>query len=117
MSEILPYFDLGNTRFASIDHRNQQYSIYAITDSAGAVSERYAYTAYGQPSFSWKNIFVRWSPWLVALALFQLIPLGLAGPFFYAAFATLIIGLHAYRLRGWRFRQNHLASPTTVLLK
>ena len=31
-------------------HRNQQYSIYAITDSAGAVSERYAYTAYGQPT-------------------------------------------------------------------
>ena len=49
-SEILPYFDFGNPRFASIDHRNQQYSIYAITDTAGAVSERYAYTAYGQPT-------------------------------------------------------------------
>jgi RHS repeat-associated protein len=32
-------------------HRNQQYSIYALTDSSGAVSERYAYTAYGQPTF------------------------------------------------------------------
>jgi len=32
-------------------HRNQQYSIYALTDSSGNVSERYAYTAYGQPIF------------------------------------------------------------------
>ena len=32
-------------------HRNQQYSIYALTDSSGAVSERYAFTAYGQPTF------------------------------------------------------------------
>jgi RHS repeat-associated protein len=31
-------------------HRNQQYSTYAITSSAGTVLERYAYTAYGQPS-------------------------------------------------------------------
>jgi RHS repeat-associated protein len=29
-------------------HRNQQYSITAITTSTGAVAERYAYTAYGQ---------------------------------------------------------------------
>ena len=34
-----------------VDYRNQQYSIYALTDSSGAVSERYAYTAYGQPTF------------------------------------------------------------------
>ena len=34
-----------------VDQRNQQYSIYALTDSSGAVSERYAYTAYGQPTF------------------------------------------------------------------
>ena len=32
-------------------HRNQQYSIYALTDSSGTVSERYAYTPYGQPTF------------------------------------------------------------------
>jgi RHS repeat-associated protein len=32
-------------------HRNQQYSILALTDSSGNVSERYAYTAYGQPTF------------------------------------------------------------------
>jgi RHS repeat-associated protein len=31
-------------------HRNQQYSITAITTSTGAISERYAYTAYGQPT-------------------------------------------------------------------
>jgi RHS repeat-associated protein len=31
-------------------HRNHQYSITAITTSAGAISERYAYTAYGQPT-------------------------------------------------------------------
>ncbi len=31
-------------------HRNQQYSIYAITNSSGAVQERYAYAAYGQPT-------------------------------------------------------------------
>ena len=30
---------------------NQQYSVYALTDSSGNVSERYAYTAYGQPTF------------------------------------------------------------------
>jgi RHS repeat-associated protein len=32
-------------------HRNQQYSIYALSDSSGTVTERYAYTAYGQPTF------------------------------------------------------------------
>ena len=31
-------------------HRNQQYSITAVTTSAGAVTERYAYTAYGLPT-------------------------------------------------------------------
>ena len=31
-------------------HRNQQYSITAMTTSTGAVTERYAYTAYGQPT-------------------------------------------------------------------
>ncbi|MFN9602593.1 MAG: RHS repeat domain-containing protein [Planctomycetota bacterium] len=31
-------------------HRNHQYSVTAITNSAGAISERYAYTAYGQPT-------------------------------------------------------------------
>jgi RHS repeat-associated protein len=32
-------------------HRTQQYSITAITSSTGSVLERYAYTAYGLPSF------------------------------------------------------------------
>jgi RHS repeat-associated protein len=31
-------------------HRNQQYSITAMTTSSGAVAERYAYAAYGQPT-------------------------------------------------------------------
>ena len=31
-------------------HRNGQYSITAMTTSTGAVAERYAYTAYGQPT-------------------------------------------------------------------
>ncbi|MFN7877736.1 MAG: hypothetical protein ACK5PB_20625 [Pirellula sp.] len=30
-------------------HRSQQYSITTMTTSTGAVAERYAYTAYGQP--------------------------------------------------------------------
>ena len=31
-------------------HRNQQYSVTAITTSTGAIAERYAYSAYGQPT-------------------------------------------------------------------
>ena len=31
-------------------HRNQQYSITALTDSSGTPVERYAYTAYGDPT-------------------------------------------------------------------
>ncbi len=31
-------------------HRNQQYSIVAISNSSGAVIERYSYTAHGQPT-------------------------------------------------------------------
>ena len=33
-------------------HRNQQYSIVASTDSTGAATERYAYTAYGLPTIT-----------------------------------------------------------------
>ncbi|MFN9770316.1 MAG: hypothetical protein ACK56J_14715, partial [Planctomycetota bacterium] len=29
-------------------HRNQQYSIVALSDAAGTLVERYAYTAYGE---------------------------------------------------------------------
>jgi RHS repeat-associated protein len=31
-------------------HRNQQYSVTAVTTSTGSIAERYAYTAYGQPT-------------------------------------------------------------------
>ena len=31
-------------------HRNHQYSVTAITTAAGAIAERYAYTAYGLPT-------------------------------------------------------------------
>ena len=31
-------------------HRNQQYSVAAVTTSTGSIAERYAYTAYGQPT-------------------------------------------------------------------
>ena len=31
-------------------HRNQQYSITALTDASGSIVERYAYIAYGQPT-------------------------------------------------------------------
>jgi RHS repeat-associated protein len=31
-------------------HRNHQYSVTAITTSAGSIAERYAYSAYGQPT-------------------------------------------------------------------
>jgi RHS repeat-associated protein len=32
------------------NHSNQQYSITAVTTSTGAVAERYAYSAYGEPT-------------------------------------------------------------------
>jgi YD repeat-containing protein len=33
-------------------HRNQQYSVTALTNSSGTVVERYAYTAYGVPTIA-----------------------------------------------------------------
>ena len=33
-------------------HRSQQYSITALTDSSGNITERYAYTAYGSPTIT-----------------------------------------------------------------
>ncbi len=33
-------------------HRNQQYSVTAVTNAAGAVQERYAYSAYGVPTIA-----------------------------------------------------------------
>jgi RHS repeat-associated protein len=32
------------------NHSNQQYSVTAVTTSAGAIAERYAYSAYGEPT-------------------------------------------------------------------
>ena len=32
-------------------HRNQQYSVIALTDGTGVIEERYAYCAYGEPVF------------------------------------------------------------------
>ncbi len=45
------FYDQEPSNVASVDQSNQQYSIYALTDSSVNVSERYAYTAYGQPTF------------------------------------------------------------------
>ncbi len=33
-------------------HRNQQYSITALTDGGGTITERYAYSAYGTPTIT-----------------------------------------------------------------
>ena len=49
-NEFQGYFALSHSNVASIDQSNQQYSIYALTTAAGAIAERYAYTAYGQPT-------------------------------------------------------------------
>ena len=38
----------GNRYF----HRNQQYSVVALTDSSGSIKERYSYTAYGTPTIA-----------------------------------------------------------------
>jgi len=42
--------EVGTSGTLHYYHRNQQYSIYALTTAAGAIAERYAYTAYGQPT-------------------------------------------------------------------
>jgi RHS repeat-associated protein len=39
-----------NICFAVENHRNQQYSVTAITNSSAGVVERYAYQAYGEPT-------------------------------------------------------------------
>ncbi len=39
-------------RLHRVDHSNQQYSILAISNTSGAVVERVAYQAYGQPTFT-----------------------------------------------------------------
>jgi RHS repeat-associated protein len=50
-SSVVPTLETTTvTEVALGYHRNQQYSITAMTTSSGAVAERYAYTAYGQPT-------------------------------------------------------------------
>ena len=50
-ASVLPTIETTTvTEVALGYHRNQQYSITAMTTSTGAVAERYAYTAYGQPT-------------------------------------------------------------------
>ena len=50
-SPVLPTIETKTVTEAALGyHRNQQYSITAMTTSTGAVAERYAYTAYGQPT-------------------------------------------------------------------
>ena len=49
--ELHGFYDQEQPEVTSVDQSNQQYSILALTDSSGNVSERYAYTAYGQPTF------------------------------------------------------------------
>lgn len=49
IDEILVRTGSGGNRYY---HRNQQYSITALTDGGGAIVERYAYTAYGQVTFA-----------------------------------------------------------------
>ena len=48
IDEIILRTGSGGNRYY---HRNQQYSITALTDGSGGVVERYAYAAYGQPVF------------------------------------------------------------------
>ena len=49
VSPVVPTLETTTvTEVALGYHRNQQYSITAMTTSSGAVAERYAYTAYGQ---------------------------------------------------------------------
>jgi len=49
-NELHGYFSSEPQEVASPDHSNQQYSITAVTTSAGAIAERYAYSAYGEPT-------------------------------------------------------------------
>jgi RHS repeat-associated protein len=47
-----------STSTAHFYHRNHQYSITAVTTSTGSIAERYAYTAYGQPTVLDASAFV-----------------------------------------------------------
>jgi hypothetical protein len=49
-NELHGYFSMEPQEIANADHSNQQYSITAVTTSAGAIAERYAYRVYGEPT-------------------------------------------------------------------
>jgi len=44
--------DAGASKGKRYYHRNQQYSVVALTNGSGAIQERYAYSAYGTPSIT-----------------------------------------------------------------
>ncbi len=67
-------------------------------------------------SLSRRNIVVRWLPWSIALVPFLLFRLPLLSSLVFGSFATLMLGLHAYRLRGWRFNLGR-KKPTNPLAK
>ena len=48
IDEIILRTGSGGNRYY---HRNQQYSVTALTNASGAITERYAYAAYGRPVF------------------------------------------------------------------
>jgi RHS repeat-associated protein len=49
-NELHGYFSMEPQEIANADHSNQQYSVTAVTTSSGAIAERYAYSAYGEPT-------------------------------------------------------------------
>ena len=53
-------------------------------------------------SLSRRHILIRWLPWLIASVPFLLFRLPLLNPLLFGSSVTMMIGLHAYRLRGWR---------------
>ena len=55
-------------------------------------------------SLSRRKFVIRWSPWLIVVVvlLFVNLPFDLK-PMLIGASPTILLGLHAYRLRGWRF--------------
>ena len=48
--DLLGFYIQEQPGVASVDQRNQQYSVYCVTSSSAAITERYAYTAYGEPT-------------------------------------------------------------------
>ncbi|MFN7877686.1 MAG: hypothetical protein ACK5PB_20375 [Pirellula sp.] len=50
-ASVLPTLETSTVTEVTLGyHRNGQYSITAMTTTTGSVAERYAYTAYGQPT-------------------------------------------------------------------